>query len=393
MSQFRNLRIGAFLPPFHDTDQDPLVQMERDFSLIQQLDRLGYAEAWVGEHHSGGFELYGQPELFVATAAERSRYIRLGTGVISLPYHNPFMVAQRIVQLDYQTRGRAMFGFGPGLLASDAHILGIDPKTQRDRMAESIDIITRLIAGETITQSSEWYDLRDARLHIQPYTLPRPEMVVTSSVTPSGGKTAGRFDLGMLCVAAGSVHGYDTLDLNWNLACEAAAKDGRTMDRERLRLMACFHIADTREEAIADVAEGFEKWQNYSRSLNPNGGAAIGLPSIEEINAGGLGAIGSPEDAVRVLENYWQKTGGFGVMLLLAHNWASWEKTQKSFDLFASKVIPAFNRRNDWRNRSMEWNRANMEHLNSGKQAALTAAIEKHFNEVEAGQKSATANG
>ena len=382
MSNIRNLRIGSFMPPFHDTEQDPLVQMERDFALIQHLDRLGYAEAWVGEHHSGGFEIYAQPELFVATAAERSRHIRLGTGVISLPYHNPFMVAQRIVQLDYQTRGRAMFGFGPGLLASDAHILGIDPKTQRDRMAESIDIILRLLAGETITQSSDWYELRDARLHLQPYSLPRPEMAVTSSVTPSGGKTAGRFDLGMLCVAAGSIHGYDTLDLNWSLACEMAEQAGRTMDRDRLRLMACFHIADTREQAIADVEAGFERWQNYSRSLNPNGGAAIGLPSIEEINAGGLGAIGTPEDAVKVLENYWQKTGGFGTMLILAHNWASWDKTQKSFELFASKVLPAFNRRNDWRNRSMEWNRANMEHLSNSKQAALQAAIDRHFNEA-----------
>ena len=152
MSTYRTLRAGVFLPPFHPNDEDPLLCMERDFQLMQWLDAHNYTEAWIGEHHSGGYEIYGQPELFIATAAERTRYIRLGTGVISLPYHHPFMVADRIVQLDYQTRGRAMFGFGPGLLPSDAMMLGIDPEIQRDRMADAIDVITRLLAGDDLPQ-------------------------------------------------------------------------------------------------------------------------------------------------------------------------------------------------------------------------------------------------
>jgi limonene 1,2-monooxygenase len=97
MSPSRTLRAGVFLPPFHPNDEDPLLCMERDFQLMQWLDMHDYAEAWIGEHHSGGYEIYGQPELFIAIAAERTRHIRLGTGVISLPYHHPFMVADRIV--------------------------------------------------------------------------------------------------------------------------------------------------------------------------------------------------------------------------------------------------------------------------------------------------------
>ena len=198
------LRAGIFLPPFHPNDEDPALLFERDFELIQYLDRLGYDEAWIGEHHSGGYEIYGSPELFIATAAERTKRIRLGTGVISLPYHHPLMVADRLVQLDYQTRGRAMFGFGPGLLPSDAMMLGIDPDTQRDRMADAIDIITRLLAGDIITRQSDWYTMREARLHLRPYTKPRPHLAIASAVTPYGGKLAGRYDLGMLCVMAGS---------------------------------------------------------------------------------------------------------------------------------------------------------------------------------------------
>jgi limonene 1,2-monooxygenase len=155
MTPSRNLRAGIFLPPFHPADEDPTLCMERDFELIEYLEKLGFAEAWIGEHHSGGFELYGAPDLFIATAAARTKRIMLGTGVLSLPYHHPFILADRMVQLDHQTRGRAMFGVGPGLLTSDAMILGIDPETQRARMEDSLEIITRLMAGETITKTSD----------------------------------------------------------------------------------------------------------------------------------------------------------------------------------------------------------------------------------------------
>jgi limonene 1,2-monooxygenase len=381
MTEYRTLRAGMFLPPFHPNDEDPLLCMERDFELMQVLDRLGYAEAWIGEHHSGGYEIYGQPELFIATAAERTKHIRLGTGVISLPYHHPLMVADRIVQLDYQTRGRAMFGFGPGLLPSDAMMLGIDPDTQRDRMADAIDLITRLLAGEIITKKTDWYTMQNARLQLRPYSKPRPHLAITSSVTPYGGKLAGRYDLGMLCVAAGSPNGYDTLDFNWTLANQEAAAKGRTMDRHNYRVMAPFHIAETREQAMADCREGFAKYERYGYAVNPEGPAAIGLPSLEAINEGGRGAIGTPDDALRALETYWAKTGGFGCILMLAHDWASWEATKHSYELFARYVLPKFEERSAWREESMTWMRDNNEGFSAKRKAATANAVERHFAE------------
>ncbi|HVV92165.1 MAG TPA: LLM class flavin-dependent oxidoreductase [Hyphomicrobiales bacterium] len=379
MFQSRALRAGVFLPPFHPNEEDPMLCMERDFELMQWLDKLGFAEAWIGEHHSGGNEIYGQPELFIATAAERTRNIKLGTGVISLPYHHPFMVADRIVQLDYQTRGRAMFGFGPGLLTSDAQMLGIDPDTQRDRMADAIDVITRLLAGETVTRQTEWYTMKNARLHLRPYSTPRPHLAVTSSVTPSGGKLAGRYGLGMLCVAAGSVHGYDALDYNWNLAGEEAAARGGRMDPADWRLMAPFHVAETREKAIQNVRAGFAKWEEYSYSVNPEGGAAIGLPSVEGIIENGRGCIGTPDDALAALERFWDKTGGFGCILMLANNWAPWEETKRSYELFARYVLPRFNQRNAWREESMAWLKANNVEFSGKRRHASEKAIEDHF--------------
>src|SRR5665213_261784 len=192
------LRHGVFMSPFHRLEESVTVAMERDVQLIEWLDMLGYEEAWVGEHHSSGYETVASPELFIATAAARTQRIRLGTGVISLPYHNPLMVANRILQLDHMTRGRVIFGAGPGLLASDAAMLGIDPMVQRDRMVQSLDVILRLFVGETVTETTDWYTLVEARAHLLPYSRPRPEVAVASSYTPSGGGLAGRYGLAML---------------------------------------------------------------------------------------------------------------------------------------------------------------------------------------------------
>ena len=122
------LRFGGFLAPHHPIGEHPMLQLRRDLDLAEHLDRLGYDEFWCGEHHSTGWEMIASPEMFLAAAGERTHRILLGTGVVSLPYHHPFNVAQRIVQLDHMTGGRVIFGSGPGALPSDAHMLGIDAR-------------------------------------------------------------------------------------------------------------------------------------------------------------------------------------------------------------------------------------------------------------------------
>ena len=379
-----SLRCGTFLPPFHPLDEDPTLCIQRDFELIEHLDRLGFDEAWIGEHHSGGFEIIASPELFIAAAAERTRRIKLGTGVISLPYHNPLTVAGRILQLDHQTRGRAMFGFGPGLLNSDAQMLGIEASTQRDRMAESVEIIVRLLDGEVITRKSDWFELNNARLQLKPYANRRPHLAATSTVTPNGAKLAGRFDLGMLCVSAASRQGYDALDANWDIACRTAQENGREMDRGVLRLMAPFHIAETRQQAIDDMKWGFDKWVGYSYQVSALGPASIGLGPVDEMIKNQSAVIGTPDDAVEQLERYWTKTGGFGCMLILGQNWADPETTKKSFELFARYVMPKFAGRNELRTASYDWMGDNRETFSGASRAATQKALEKHAAEEAA---------
>ena len=179
------LKFGIFLAPFQGMKENPTQAMHRDMLLLEHLDDLGYHEAWIGEHHSGGMEILACPELFIAAAAERTRHIRLGTGVVSLPYHQPFTVAGRVTQLDHMTRGRFMFGVGPGALTGDAYRMGIDPAEQRRMMNESLDAIVRLLDGELVNMKTDWFHLQDARLQIPSFQVPRVEMAVACARSPA----------------------------------------------------------------------------------------------------------------------------------------------------------------------------------------------------------------
>jgi len=375
------VQMGAFLPPHHPNDEDPTLAIERDFQLVEFLEALGYHEAWIGEHHSGGFEIISSPELFIAAAAERTERIMLGSGVVSLPYHNPLMVAERFLQLDHQTRGRAMLGVGPGQLQSDARMLGIDAATQRDRMIESLEIILRLYAGETVTHESDWITLHGAHTNLKPYTRPRPPVAVASAVTPTGAKLAGEHGLGLLCLAASVFAGYDVLDVNWGVACETAAAHGRVMDPAELRLVVPMHLAETRERAWSNIQFGFEPWEHYSFSVNPKTGL-LGLGGIEDAVKTGLAVVGTPDDAVACLEKYWAKTGGFGCFLHLATNWAEFEDTKRSYELFARYVMPKFAGRNSQRAASLQWMKDNRDAFSESYRAASQAAIDRHFGDA-----------
>src|SRR6185295_10488615 len=138
------------------------------------------------------WETVGDPALIIAAAAERTRYIRLGAGDVSLPYHHPFIVADRFVQLDHMSRGRAMLGVGPGALVSDAVMMGIDPSTQRPRMDEALGVIQRLLAGEVVTHVSDWFTLKEARLQLLPLRGEMP-IAVASTTSPAGMTCAGKY--------------------------------------------------------------------------------------------------------------------------------------------------------------------------------------------------------
>jgi limonene 1,2-monooxygenase len=336
------LKFGVFIPPQNRVGVNPNLAIRRVVELIEHLDRLGFDEAWLGEHHSGGAELIASPEIVLAAAAERTRDIRLGTGVISLPYHHPFQVAERIVLLDHLTRGRVMFGAGPGQLPTDAWMHGIDATQLRPRMEESLSVILRLLAGETVTHRSDWFTLEEATLQLEPFS--DLDVSVVGTISPSGPKLAGRYGLGMLSLAATDPAGNDRLPEHWGIMNEEAERNGHVMDRSRWRLMGPMHIADTVEEAKANCAYGL-RWQyEYLSHITPS---AIEVPEdtgalADLINETGRGVIGTPDMAAAQIERLLDRSGGFGTYLFQGADFAGWDATLRSYQLFAEEVAPRF---------------------------------------------------
>jgi len=387
----RRLRFGAFIAPFHPVNENPARAVERDFELVELMDELGYEEAWIGEHHSGGYELIASPEVFIAGAAERTKHIRLGTGVSSLPYHHPFMLADRIMQLDYQTRGRVMFGVGPGALPSDAFAMGIDPSKQREMMDEAITVLVPLLKGEEVSAKTAWFTLNEARLQLRPFTRPHVEMCVASQVSPAGARAAGKHGLGLLSIGATSTGGFNALAANWKICEDRAADFGQTVERSKWRLVGPMHVAETREQAIEDVRFGLEQWLYYFREVAalPLAPAGSFEDSVEALVNSGLAVIGDPEDAIAQLERLESQSGGFGAFLFMAHNWADWGATCRSYELFARYVMPRFQDLNEGREASMKWASSNRATFMGAYGNAVNQEVQKHLADVKAREEGA----
>ena len=300
----RGMKYGIFLAPFHRVGENPTLAIDRDMELIEWLDYLGYDEVWIGEHHSAGWELIASPEIMIAAAAQRTKHIMLGSGVTSLPYHHPFLVAQRFVQLDHMTRGRAMLGCGPGALVSDAYMLGIEASTQRERMDEALDAIMALLrCEEPVTMKTDWFELRDARLHLAPYTDPCFPISVASVMTPAGMISAGKHGL----VVVGHV----------------------AVDDDELALRQIH--AGERHETVTYFEETLGR--PPGRSDDP----------IRDGVKAGTTLVGTPDTVIKGIERLIDfSKGGFGGVLFRANEWANREDTLKSYELFARYVMPRF---------------------------------------------------
>jgi limonene 1,2-monooxygenase len=342
------LRFGIFLAPFHPAGENPTLALQRDLRLIQHLDDCGYEEAWIGEHHSAGSEIIASPEIFIAAAAERTKNIHLGTGVTSLSYHNPLWVAERMVLLDHLTKGRVMLGVGPGSLPTDSAMIGLNPTQTRELLETNLDVVMRLLTSdEPVTVDTGTHKLYDARLHLRPYSEPHFDVAVAAVASPTGPRLAGRHGVGLLSIGATlTADGFDALGLHWDVMEAEAAAYGTTVNRDKWRLVSQMHIAETREQAYREVEYGIESWFRYFQQVAafPQLGVQGGdlKEMIDFINESGAGVIGTPEDARAQVQRVLDQSGGFGAMLLLAHDWANPAATHRSYELIAQHVMPEF---------------------------------------------------
>jgi limonene 1,2-monooxygenase len=379
-----SLKFGTFLASFHcPVGQDPTAAYERDLEVIQHMDKLGFEEAWIGEHHSCGHELIPDPMIFIAWAANQTRHIKLGTGVLSLPYHNPLWVADRALFLDRLLRGRFMLGLGPGALPTDATMIGITMEEQRTAFEEDVDVLMAILRGEQVTAKTNRYNLVDARTQFAPYS--DFDIVVAAIASPTGPRAAAKNGAGLMSVGATAKSGFDALALHWDVMEERSPQFGHTPDRAKWRLAGPMHIADTREQAIEDVRYGLDAWCDYTQNVLAAPHFRAAGKTFEEriswVNDTGLGVIGTVEDAIAQIERLEQQSGGFGSYLLIHHEWARHDATLKSYELIANHVKPRFQGSTDRLQQASDYAVSRWTELDQRQADAIQAATDRHANE------------
>ena len=393
MTMAERMKFGVFMAPFHRVGENPTLALERDLELLQWLDVLGFDEAYIGEHHSAGWETIASPEVFIATAAERTRNIRLGTGVISLPYHHPYMVANRMVLLDHLTRGRVILGVGPGALSTDAYMFGIDPVRQREMMDESLGIIIRLMTEtEPITYKSDWFELNDALLQLRPYQRPQIPVAVASVESPAGVTLAGKHGAAVLSMAVprGTVRKTTLKDL-WSIAEDSAAEHGQTVLREDWGIVSGVHLAESREEAYEDIRVGSARvvTEYFGQTLGNQPPDVPVDKIVDNMVENNQWIVGTPDDCIAGIERLQEMSGGFGSFMVRVEDWAPREKINRSYELLARYVMPHFQGSLIGIQTSQRWASEIKETLQVNRRAGLQAATDTYDaarGQVKAGQ-------
>ena len=367
------MKFSFFMMPVHHPRENPTLAFERDIELIHLADALDYDEFFIGEHHSGGWETMPAPEMALAMAAAKAHRIRLGTSVISLPFHHPFHVAERMAFLDHLTRGRAILGVGPCNLATDKKLFSITDDRLYPMTREAIEVIVRLLEStEPISHRGEFWSFDDLRLQIPSYQQPRMPLAIASSGTPANLELVGRHDMLLLQpVGKNLAAHYGDAKSQWARVEDAAAGAGRTADRGNWRLATAIHLAETSDRAWDEAARGIMQEAEYF--------SAIGLkPAYEEFPGQPFAEftpescverrdwiVGTPDDAIAWIEAKLEETGGFGGVMLTTHEWTDHEKYRRTLDMFARYVMPHFRGSN--RILHDEWDRIRKQIRDDGK--------------------------
>jgi alkanesulfonate monooxygenase SsuD/methylene tetrahydromethanopterin reductase-like flavin-dependent oxidoreductase (luciferase family) len=361
------MKFSFFMMPLHHPSENPSLAFDRDISLIHYADELGFDEFFIGEHHSGGWENMPAPEMALAKAAAHAHRIRLGTSVISVAFHHPFHVAERMAFLDHLTRGRAILGVGPCALVTDKKLFGLPDAKLYPMLAESVDIIVRLLeSSEPIDYDGRFWSFKQMRLQLRSYQQPRMPLAIASSGNPVSLQLAGKHGMILLSPAGKNKKQAEL----WNGVEAEADKHGVKTSRENWRIATTVYLAESREEAWRDVEKGIDRDMEYffGIGLKAPYEAFPGQPAREITARSGAERrdwiIGTPDDAIAHIERLQKETGGFGGLMLTSHEWTGSEKIRRSLELFARYVIPHF--RGHSRGYQAEWKRIQQAAANGG---------------------------
>jgi alkanesulfonate monooxygenase SsuD/methylene tetrahydromethanopterin reductase-like flavin-dependent oxidoreductase (luciferase family) len=357
------MQVGYFAQPLHPPGSDLSETLQHDLYQVEKLDEWGYHEAWIGEHYSAQWENISAPEIFIANALARTKNIILGTGVTCMPNHNPFHIAHRIAVLDNLARGRFYWGVGSGGTPSDFKVFGVDPAKGENRMLtrKNIDMVLKIWEGLPpghYEQECFWeFNIPEPdvssgfAVHTKPWSKPHPPIAM-AGLTRKSDTLVFAGEKGFLPM---SIHYVpeNTLRTHWDAVEEGAAKTGLTPDRRQWRIAREVFVAPTTEEArelaLAKDSVMRRDFEDHFRNILANYGFLDLIkpdPDIpdEDITSEWMvdntWLVGSPQDVAAKIRSIYEKVGGFGVLLTMAHEWeprAEWERSNR---LLAEEVMP-----------------------------------------------------
>ncbi len=342
------MKFSVFMMPLHLPSENPSLALERDIRMIDRCEDLGFDEFFIGEHHSAGWETISNPEMVLAKASVTAKRIKLGSSMVSLPFHHPFHVAERFTLLDHLVQGRAVLGVGPCSLPSDVKLFGVPSSELRPRLAESLDIIVRLLeADKPISYDGRFWQLKDMALQLRSYQMPRMKLALASIGGRSTLDIAAKYETILFSLAGGMPKSAVPLSEQWAVIEEMAQRHGTSPSRQDWRIVTYIHLAETREKAWEEASRGIERdVHQYFYTVN---GTAQWLSSpdqdpstltAQQIAAHRRWIVGTPDDAIEWTEAMLKETGGFGGMMVTAHEWMGQAAISNSLELFARYVMP-----------------------------------------------------
>tara|TARA_B100001750_G_scaffold121356_1_gene96198 strand:+ start:1227 stop:2327 length:1101 start_codon:yes stop_codon:yes gene_type:complete len=359
------MKLGYFNMPMHPPGSNFTKTLHDDLEQIEVLDTLGYSEAWIGEHFTAEWENIPSPDLFIASALNKTKNIKLGTGVTCMPNHNPFLLAHRIAQLDHMAKGRFLWGVGSGGFPGDFDVAGIDPKTgeHRTMAREALDLILSLWKNPKVgNYKNKYWDFNvpnpeeeiGLRFWLKPYQLPHPPIAV-----------AGVSENSDTLTLAGE-RGYIPMSINlmptkivkshWDTVEKGAQSTGAIANRNQWRIARNVFVADSSEDAYQLAVNGIigRDWDNYfmpllcSRKINKEHTMMHALKNdpllpdsaiTKEYMAENIWIIGNPDEVANKIRELYNQVGGFGTLLIMGSEWSPRAEWIRSHELLSTVVL------------------------------------------------------
>ena len=360
------VRLGMFTMPFHHPARDYATILAEDQEAVILADRLGFSEAFVGEHFSSWCERITSPLIFLASVIDRTRQIRFGTGVLNLPQLHPVTVAAHAAMFDQLCRGRFIMGIGPGGLASDLELFDVGQAELRPQMVlEAIDIVLALwgqdppyrIDGRFWKISLEaniWHDFKVGYVP-RPFQRPHPPIAL-SLIAPNSASARTAGERAWIPVSGNFFH-RRYLRGHWERYAEGCEQVGRRPDPEVWRVSRSVLVTPTDAEAedyLADPDNGLSFYYRYFLHsfgqirkalfmLKPDLDMPDEAVTVDAIKRA-LIIAGSPRRVLDQLVALRDEVGHFGTLLMAGHDWDQPKLWRRSMELLATEVMPPFAR-------------------------------------------------